>query len=220
MNSPMIRRVAQKAAYFTELSDRLLAGLPQASQVGVMAARQTRAPACNSIRYPSPDGWSVCVPCGSPAFLFFRRELAEGRAVETGALSFPQKEMHTLEKAFSSREQNQCTDSQLLSLPVARHSRSPRAATRWANRPSMVRARGLRPRRCLTATLQPGLSSAPAQMSSIASKTRASATNLTFPTRHGGPMTETKPSTPLGARWLFCCQMSAGLPAGQEPEGT
>ncbi len=231
MNSPMTRPAAQKAAYFRDLSQGVVAGTHSATQVGVMAVGLTRASACNSIRYPSPSGWSARVPCGSPVFLsdlcfsfetnpLRKRKLADtGRGLAKG-LSFPRRRVLNPNVAVHSRGKDQCVELRLRSLQASRRSRSRHAGTRWANRPSMVQApaRPLRP--FLTGTLSPALSSGLGQTCFIAAKTRASATNLNSSARFGALTTETKPSAPLGRRWLFCCQMPAAIPAGQEPEGT
>ena len=228
---PTSRRAGQKAAYFAKLSGPLLAGSHPASQVDDMAGGLTRAAACNSIRYPSPSGWSVCVPYGSPVFLSRlarhvpppamspRRELADPARRGVFGLCFPRWKALFSVQAVHSRGQDQCADPQSQFLPVLRRFRSRPAVTRWASRPSMARVPGLRPQPCLTATSSPARSSGRAQTCSTAARTRASA-KLIFPARCDGSITETKPSAPLGLRWLFCCQMSAGMPVGQEPEGT
>ncbi len=231
MNSPITRLAAQKAAYFPELLPGVVAGWRQGPQVDPMAAGQTRAPACNSIRYPSPFGWSARVPCGSPAFLHHSRlsfenkplrwrKLADAGRVGVKPLSFQRGKVLNLGVAKHTRGKDQCVELRLQSLQVSRRSRSRLVGRRLVSKRSMAQAlaRPLRP--CSTATSLPALSSGQGQTCSTAAKTRTSATDLTFSARSGGPTTETKPSAPSGRRWLFCCQMSAGTPAGQEPEGT
>lgn len=230
MNSPMTSLPQQKAAYLAHFSQRVLAGTDQASQIDPMAAGQTRAPACNSIRYPSPFGWSGRVPFGPPVFLslstlpacaeaFQRRELADGPAEAGFALPFPRGKRQAWSEAILSRGQDQCVKPHSLSLPVSRRFRSRPVATRWANRRSMALAQGRQPQPCLTATSRPVRSLGRGQTCSIAARIRVNATDL-ISTALPGPFTETKPSAPRGVRWLFCCQMSAGSPAGPEPEGT
>ena len=227
---PMSSRVQQKAAYFTFFSHQVLAGTDQASQIEGVAAGQTRAPACNSIRYPSPFGWSGRVPFGPPVFLSLsnspvfaaplqRRELADLSSIAEFALPFPRGKRQAWREAILSRGQDQCVKPHSLSSSGSRRFRSRPAVTRWANRRSMALAQGRQPLPCLTAISRPVRSSGQGQTCSIAVRTRANATDLIF-TALSGPSTETKPSAPRGVRWLFCCQMSAGMPAGPEPEGT
>ena len=226
MNSPMTSRIQQKAAYFPEMLRLTVAKRPDAPQIDVMAAGQTRVPACNSIRYPSPSGWSVCVSFGSPDFLpsrgtpvSDRQQLADMTRARANALPFPRGTGQNRAKATQSRGHDTCGKFHSLSCRGSRQSRLRPVVTRWANKPCSAPAQALLRPSCLTVMLQPAPLSAQGQTSSIASKIRASATDLNFPARRG-PATETKPPAPFGVRWLFCCQTSAGVPAGQEPEGT
>lgn len=211
MISPIALGFAQEAAKHPVIANVVVARARSASNIRYMAVRQTRAPACNCVfRYPSPRGWSDCVPLGSPVFspLYsapesHRQSYADQIGTTSQGLSIARFAAHLGDSVNLSRRGKTWANSHSQHLAGLRHSRLQPVVTRRQNRLSSAQA-PVRPQPLpWTGALLPVPSSARAQTFSTANKTQKNATDLNASAALEQPDRETKTTGGFAAPVVF-----------------
>lgn len=228
MISPIALGFAQEAAKLPVIANVVVARARSASNIRYMAVRQTRASACNCVfRYPSPRGWSNCVPLGSPAFSPLRyapephrQSHADLAGTMSQGLSNARFAAHVGANANPSKRGKTWANSHSQHLPGSQRYRSRPVVTQRPSRPSSAPVPAQPQPLFWTETLQPVPSSARAQMCSTASRTRQNANSLNSSAAFAQPDNETRTTGGLAAPVVFLLPQPGGRPAGQEPEGT
>lgn len=228
MKSPIHHENAQEAANGRSVACMMVAEAPSAPNSNSQDRELTRTRPSNSVfRYPSPSGWSGGVSTGSPVFSRFDAPRLLARRVSAAMGVSRLSCWHLLKILPKSpklgrqalKATSLCDISNSRRLPSVPLQRYLPVVTTLANKPSLVVPQA--------PSLPKSLAAMPALAHSLAARpmcfsVKKTQENVANSNSLAGSrlMSEIKTIGARVAAMVFLLSLSAGLPVGQEPEGT